>query len=50
MTLELAVLLVGVFAVLVAVGARRRTVYLPMRMSDAWLRAHAGNPVPDHLR
>lgn len=30
---------------------RRRTRYLPLeRMSDAWVRSHAADPVPDHLR
>jgi hypothetical protein len=27
---------------------RRRTVYI--RMSDAWIRDHADDPLPDHLR
>jgi hypothetical protein len=50
MTIALAVVGLGLFAVLVAVAARRQTRYVHMVMSDAWLRAHAGDPFPDHLR
>lgn len=30
--------------------AGRRTRYVQMCMSDAWRRAHAADPLPDHLR